>query len=34
MAHVKVTFDTIVWKEHSVTHTGWDNLLMGKEVER
>ena len=32
--YVKVIFDTFLWKEHSVTHIKWDNLLMGKEVER
>ena len=31
---MKVIFDTLVWEEHSVTHTEWDNLLIGKEVER
>ena len=29
-ACVKVIFNTSVWKEHSVTLTEWDNLLMGK----
>ena len=32
--YVKVIFDTFLWKEHSVTHIKWDNLHMGKEVER